>query len=165
MMLAEFNGAHRSDAVDLLRPCLDIRRWYEQLADARPYRDRETLLTAARERAHPFTADEVATAMSHHPRIGERPAGHDAEAALSRSEQAGVDANDTAVTAALAAGNRAYEQKFDRVFLIRAAGRSAEQILAALTERLEHSAAEEETIVAEQLREIALLRLEGLIPA
>lgn len=165
MMLAEFNGAHRSDAVDLLRPCLDIRRWYEQVADARPFADREAVLRAAREAAHPFTADEVATAMSHHPRIGERSTEAGAEAALSRSEQSGVDANDAATQAALAAGNRAYEQKFDRVFLIRAAGRTAEEILAALNERLEHTPAEEETIVAEQLREIALLRLEGLITA
>lgn len=164
-MLAEFNEAPRSDAVDLLRPCLDIPRWWEQLADARPYGDRDALLEAARECAHPFTVDEVATAMSHHPRIGERPTGHDAEAAHSRAEQSGVDANDAAVAAALATGNRAYEQKFDRVFLIRAAGRSAEQMLAALNTRMQNSATEEDTIVAEQLREIALLRLEGLITA
>ncbi|TAM70546.1 MAG: 2-oxo-4-hydroxy-4-carboxy-5-ureidoimidazoline decarboxylase [Microbacteriaceae bacterium] len=163
MMLAEFNGAHRSDAVELLRPCLDIRRWYEQVADARPYADREAVMRAAREAAQPFTVDEVATAMSHHPRIGERPTGSGADAAHSRAEQASLDANDAATQAALADGNRAYERKFDRVFLIRAAGRSAEEILAALTERLAHSAAEEETIVAGQLREIALLRLEGLI--
>ena len=165
MMLAEFNDATRSDAVDLLRPCLDIRRWYEHIVDARPYRDRDAVLTAAREGAHPFTADEVATAMAQHPRIGERPTGHDAEAAHSRAEQSGVDADDAAVTAALAAGNRAYEQKFDRVFLIRAAGRSAEQILAALDTRLQNDAAHEDAIVAEQLREIAVLRLEGLITA
>ncbi len=165
MMLAEFNDAPRSGAMDVLRPCLDIARWCEQLADARPYSGLDALLLAARESAHPFTVDEVATAMSHHPRIGERPTGHDAEAVHSRAEQSGVDANDASVASALAAGNRAYEQKFDRVFLIRAAGRSAEQILAALNTRLENSAAEEDAIVAEQLREIALLRLEGLITA
>ena len=66
-----------------------------------------------------------------------------------------------AVADALAAGNRAYEEKFGRVFLIRAAGRSAQQILDALTARLDHSPAEEEPVVAEQLREIAVLRLKG----
>ena len=55
---------------------------------------------------------------------------------MSRAEQAGVDPSDAAVAAALAEGNRAYEQRFGRVFLIRAAGRSATEILAALTERL-----------------------------
>ena len=48
----------------------------------------------------------------------------------------GVDPADAAIAAALAEGNRAYEERFGRVFLIRAAGRSAPEILAALTERL-----------------------------
>lgn len=82
---------------------------------------------------------------------------------MSRSEQAGVDPEDAAAAEALAAGNRAYEEKFGRVFLIRAAGRTAPEILAALNERLANSPAQEDVIVAQQLREIALLRLEGVI--
>ena len=70
---------------------------------------------------------------------------------------------DAAVAGALARGNREYEEKFGRVFLIRAAGRSARDILAALNQRLTNSAEEEDRIVAQQLREIAVLRLEGLI--
>jgi 2-oxo-4-hydroxy-4-carboxy-5-ureidoimidazoline decarboxylase len=101
--------------------------------------------------------------MGHHPRIGERPTAGTTEAAMSRSEQASVDPADTNVVAALASGNRAYEEKFGRVFLIRAASRSATEILAALTARLTNSPAEEDIIVARQLREIALLRLEGVI--
>jgi 2-oxo-4-hydroxy-4-carboxy-5-ureidoimidazoline decarboxylase len=82
---------------------------------------------------------------------------------MSRSEQAGVDPADQEIATALAEGNRAYEEKFGRVFLIRAAGRTAPEILAALHERLNHTAEEEDAIVAQQLREIALLRLEGVI--
>jgi 2-oxo-4-hydroxy-4-carboxy-5-ureidoimidazoline decarboxylase len=82
---------------------------------------------------------------------------------MSRSEQAGVDPADTDVAGALARGNRAYEEKFGRVFLIRAAGRTAPEILAALNERLANTPAQEDVIVAQQLREIALLRLEGVI--
>jgi 2-oxo-4-hydroxy-4-carboxy-5-ureidoimidazoline decarboxylase len=82
---------------------------------------------------------------------------------MSRAEQAGVDPVDAEVAAALAAGNRAYEERFGRVFLIRAAGRSSREILAALTERLDHTPAEEEPVVADQLRQIAVLRLKGLL--
>ena len=64
---------------------------------------------------------------------------------------------------ALAEGNRAYEEKFGQVFLIRAAGRSREEILAALNTRLAHTPGEEQSIIGQQLREIAVLRLEGLI--
>ena len=63
----------------------------------------------------------------------------------------------------LRAGNEAYEERFGRVFLIRAAGRSAEEILAALESRLSNDEDTEQAIVADQLREIALLRLAGAV--
>lgn len=163
MQLEVFNSVDRADAIDVLRPCLDIRRWVEHISDARPFSNLDSLLDFARETAEPFTSDEVAAAMAHHPRIGERPKARTTEAAMSRSEQAGVDPSDDAGVAALAEGNREYESKFGRVFLIRAAGRTAEEILASLQERLTHTAQEEDIIVAGQLREIALLRLAGVI--
>lgn len=163
MKLAEFNEADRADASAVLRPCIDIQRWVDQIADARPFASGDALLGFARDAASPFTPDEVDAALAHHPRIGERPTAATAEASMSRSEQAGVDPEDAAAAEALAAGNRAYEEKFGRVFLIRAAGRTAPEILAALNERLANSPAQEDIIVAQQLREIALLRLEGVI--
>lgn len=163
MSLDAFNRAGRDEAIALLRPCLDIERWCAELADARPYGSADELIEAAEVAASPFTSTEIEGALAHHPRIGERPTGPSAEAAMSRSEQAGVDASDAEVAAALAAGNRAYEERFGRVFLIRAAGRSSRDILDALTERLAHTPEEEEPVVAEQLRQIAVLRLKGLL--
>ena len=58
------------------------------------------------------------------------------------------------------AGNAAYEQRFDRVFLIRAAGRSAEEILAELDRRLENDDATERAETVDNLRQITALRLE-----
>lgn len=162
MTLDAFNGADRDEAIAMLRSCLDIGRWCAQLADGRPYGSVDELVAWAEVAATPFTAAEVEGALAHHPRIGERPAGASAEAAMSRAEQSGVDPADAEVAAALTAGNRAYEERFGRVFLIRAAGRSSREILDALTERLAHTPAEEEPVVAEQLRQIAVLRLKGL---
>ncbi len=114
-----------AEAIAVLRPCLDIPRWRDELVDARPYGSVDELVAWAEAAAAPFTAEEVDGALAQHPRIGERPAGGGAEAAMSRAEQAGVDPADAEVAAALADGNRAYEERFGRVFLIRAAGRSA----------------------------------------
>ena len=116
-------------------------------------------------RRNPFTDAEVEAALAHHPRIGERAAGNSAEARLSQSEQATLGTPDPAVAAAIAEGNRSYEEKFGQVFLIRAAGRSREEILAALNARLAHTPEEEQLVIGQQLREIAVLRLEGLIGA
>ncbi|MET3721751.1 MULTISPECIES: 2-oxo-4-hydroxy-4-carboxy-5-ureidoimidazoline decarboxylase [unclassified Arthrobacter] len=163
MHLEQFNAAGREEAADFLRPCLDVQRWIDELADARPYSSLEALLAAGRDAANPFTLAEVDAALAHHPRIGERARGDSAEAKLSQSEQAGLGVADAAVAQALAEGNRAYDEKFGQVFLIRAAGRTREEILGALNARLAHTPEEEQLIIDQQLREIAVLRLEGLI--
>jgi 2-oxo-4-hydroxy-4-carboxy-5-ureidoimidazoline decarboxylase len=163
MKLAEFNSADPGRAAETLRPCIDVTRWVDAITASRPFTSKDALLACASQAASPFTPTEVEAAMAHHPRIGERPTAASTEASMSRSEQAGVDPADTAIAEALARGNRDYEEKFGRVFLIRAAGRTAPEILQALNERLANSPADEDTIVAQQLREIAVLRLEGLI--
>jgi len=161
--LEEFNGADRDAAIGFLRPCLDVDRWCTELVEGRPYASVDELVARAEVAASPLTRAEVDAALARHPRIGDRPSGAGAEAAMSRAEQAGVDPADAAVAAALAEGNRAYEARFGRVFLIRAAGRSSREILDALTERLTNTPDQEEPVVADQLRQIAVLRLKGLL--
>ncbi|MFQ4148387.1 2-oxo-4-hydroxy-4-carboxy-5-ureidoimidazoline decarboxylase [Arthrobacter sp. LAPM80] len=165
MLLNEFNEKPEINLVAALRPCIDVERWIQEIIDARPYAAVEEIFETAKSAAAPFTAQEVTSALAHHPRIGERAGGNSAEASLSRSEQSAVDPTDAAIVSALAEGNRAYEAKFDQVFLIRAAGRSPNEIIEILHRRLENTAEEEALIVAQQLREIALLRLEGVMSA
>lgn len=151
-----------AQARELLRGCLAVDRWVEEVLAGRPYGDRDALLAAADLAARELTPEEVDAALAGHPRIGERPgAGHNA--AASAREQAGVDpaAGDTA--ARLAAGNAAYERRFDRVFLIRAAGRSAQEILAELDRRLGNDDETERAEVVDNLRQIALLRLQEAV--
>jgi OHCU decarboxylase len=157
-----FNRLPESELLPLLASCLDVPRWGRAVMNGRPYVDESALISEAEAAADTLTADEVVSALSRHPRIGERAgAGHDR--AFSSAEQAGVDATDAAVAAALAAGNAAYEARFDRVFLIRAAGRSSADILAHLERRLDNSFEDELAEVVTQLREIAVLRLRQVI--
>ncbi len=65
----------------------------------------------------------------------------------------------------LTAENRLYEARFGHVFLIAAAGKSAEEILAALRERMSNDPITEARVAAAEHRKIARLRLEGLIPS
>jgi 2-oxo-4-hydroxy-4-carboxy-5-ureidoimidazoline decarboxylase len=142
--------------------CLSVPRWADDVLAGQPYPDRRSLLARADEAARSLTDDELEQALAGHPRIGERAsAGHNREA--SAREQAGVDpaASDTATL--LHDGNLTYESRFGHVFLIRAAGRSGEEILAELQRRLgnDHEAERAETV--DNLRQIALLRLEALV--
>ncbi|GLJ62257.1 OHCU decarboxylase [Microbacterium barkeri] len=165
MTLAAFNQLTPTEADALIRPAADIDRWVEAVVSARPYSNVEEVLSAARERALDWTDEDIDAALAHHPRIGDRPSGSSTEAGMSRGEQAGVDAGDAALAAELHAGNRAYEERFGRVFLIRAAGRGGREILDELNRRLDNTDEDEIREVAEQLREIALLRLEGILRA
>jgi len=102
-------------------------------------------------------------ALAAHPRIGDRVQGSSAEAESSRREQGSMAGADDAIRAALVEGNRAYEQRFDRVFLVRAAGRSPEEMLAELRRRLGNDDATERRETTEQLAQITALRVRGLV--
>ena len=163
MHLEQFNAAGRTEAADALRPCLDIQRWIDELADARPYSSLDALLDAGRRAADPFTPAEIDAALAHHPRIGERAQGNSTEARLSQSEQAGLGEADAAVAEALADRQPGLRREV-RAGVPDPRGRPQPR---GDPGRAQHQArphpAEEQEIIGQQLREIAVLRLEGLI--
>jgi 2-oxo-4-hydroxy-4-carboxy-5-ureidoimidazoline decarboxylase len=152
-----FNALPEAEATRRLLTCLNVPRWAAEVAGGRRYPDYAALAAQAE-----ASAAQLSAALDGHPRIGERAgAGHDAE--FSAQEQAQVDHGDAAVMAALAEGNREYEQRFGRVFLIRAAGRSASEVLAELRRRLGNDDETERAETVAALREIALLRLKDVM--
>lgn len=160
MDVIEFNQLSAEDAAARVTGCLGVPRWVEEVVAGRPYPDRVTLLDRGRAAADHLSDDELASAISRHPRIGEQPDTDSAEAAHSRTEQAGVEADDEA---RLRAGNAAYEERFGRVFLIRAAGRSSAEILAELQRRLGNDEVAERAETVRALRDIAVLRLQQVV--
>jgi 2-oxo-4-hydroxy-4-carboxy-5-ureidoimidazoline decarboxylase len=145
-----------------LRAALGVERWVTDVSSRSPFDSLEQLLATAHAAATPLAPEEIDEALAHHPRIGERPVGRGASQTFSRAEQASSDADDAEVNAAIAAGNAQYEAVFGRVFLIRAAGRTRAQILSELRRRIALDPVEELQIVGEQLRDIAMLRLQRL---
>ena len=162
MDLEEFN----STPADRLRPalaaCCDVPRWVDGILAKRPYGDLAALTAVADQLLRELDDNEVDRALQAHPRIGDRPQGASTEAAWSRSEQSGVD-DEPGIRRELAEGNRQYEERFGRVFLICATGRSAQDMLTSLRDRLTHDDATEATVVHEELRKIALLRLSKVV--
>jgi 2-oxo-4-hydroxy-4-carboxy-5-ureidoimidazoline decarboxylase len=73
-----------------------------------------------------------------------------------------MDQASFSVRAAIAAGNRQYEERFGHLFLIAAAGRGPEEILGELTRRLGNSPEEEVRVAAEEHRRITRLRLDRM---
>ncbi len=163
MKLAEFNQAEPELAQQTIAHCVAIPEWQQLLVAARPF----TTLTALQQKAEQlmqrWQLPELQQALNAHPRIGQAPQGKSREAVLSGREQSAMQQADDEQQRAMRAGNQAYEARFGRLFLIRATGRSAAQMLAELQRRLHNSDESElqETLV--QLREITLLRLKESI--
>jgi OHCU decarboxylase len=162
--LQEFNSAPAGGLRPMLAACCDVPRWVDGILAKRPYGDLAALTAVADQTLRELDDDEVDRALQAHPRIGDRAQGAGTEAAWSRKEQSGVG-DDPDVREALAEGNREYEQRFGRVFLICATGLSAEEMLASLRQRLTHDESSETPVVHEELRKIALLRLAKVVDA
>jgi 2-oxo-4-hydroxy-4-carboxy-5-ureidoimidazoline decarboxylase len=157
------NSLPAEQAHQVLTSCCASRAWVQRMAAGRPYADVDDLLGAGDRAVRQLDRNDLAEALSAHPRIGQRAAGAATEAVWSRQEQAAVGDADAEVRAALQEGNRAYEERFGHVFLIAASGRSAGELLAALRERLGNDPDTEWGMVAGELREITRLRLERLL--
>lgn len=163
MQLEEFNTLDSDAAAQTVAVWAAVPGWVDAVVVARPYPSRDALIAYAGGLAEVWSRADLDAALAHHPRIGEKPSGSGAEADASRSEQASMAAAADDITAAIAEGNRAYEERFGRVFLIRAAGRSPVEMLAELRRRLGNDASVEAREATVQLAEIALLRLQSTI--
>ncbi|WP_265447124.1 2-oxo-4-hydroxy-4-carboxy-5-ureidoimidazoline decarboxylase [Flexivirga meconopsidis] len=161
----EFNDQPLTTVVAGLLPLCGSRRWAHEVAARRPYDARTALLQASDAAFAGLTEADLAEALAGHPRIGDRVRGDGAAATLSRSEQASMADADADVSEAILRGSADYESKFDRVFLIRAAGRTPQEMLGELRRRLGNNPETEVAEVREQLRQITTLRLEGAFPA
>jgi len=150
---------------DELRACCAADAWLSRMSLARPFPSEKAVLDLSDEIVLGLPDASLDQALAAHARIGERRLGNTTEDRWSRSEQAGALAVATDVQERLAEGNRRYEERFGHVFLVRAAGRSAEEILAALEQRLAHDDDTERAVVRRELAEIVRLRLLKVVGA
>ncbi|MBL1075797.1 2-oxo-4-hydroxy-4-carboxy-5-ureidoimidazoline decarboxylase [Nocardia sp. 2] len=156
--LTAFDALPESAAVETLLSCCSSPAWAAGVAARRPYADLESLLSAADAVLEALTEAEIDRALAGHPRIGERP-----DSANSAREQAGMATADDVVRAAIADGNRVYEQRFGHVYLVCATGRTPAELLSILESRLGNAAADERRIVRRELVQINRIRLRRMI--
>ncbi|MFI1238424.1 2-oxo-4-hydroxy-4-carboxy-5-ureidoimidazoline decarboxylase [Nocardia salmonicida] len=156
LSLAGFNDLPAVTAEEALLACCSAPRWARAVAAARPYATTESLAAAADAASASLDDADIDEALAGHPRIGDRPT-----SAASAREQSGVAGQD--VRSALAEGNRAYEAKFGHIYLVCAAGRSGEELLAVLRARLDNDPSTERQVMRTELSKINRLRLAGLV--
>jgi len=161
-VLARWNALEQEQAAEEILPCCGSTVWARGISSRRPIFDEAALLAASEEVWTRLSESDWLEAFLSHPRIGEAhgPASTPARsAAWSSEEQREVSGAEAEVKHALAEGNRAYEQRFHRIFIVCASGKSPSEILEILQRRLRNDESAELHEAAEQQRQITQLRL------
>jgi 2-oxo-4-hydroxy-4-carboxy-5-ureidoimidazoline decarboxylase len=161
--LATWNNLDAPAAAAAILPCNGSQTWADNLTALRPFQTAFDLTCTADIIWRALPASDQQQAFDSHPRIGE----YHAETATAQSlswssdEQAAAQLTQpsTDTQAELAAANRAYEEKFDRIFIVCATGKSAAEMLTVLRARLSNDPQTELREAAEQQRQITQLRL------
>ena len=160
----EIDSASPEVARAVLQRACGSSRWVDRMMSRRPFGRDAKLLSVARIEWFGLTEIDWLEAFSHHPKIGDRdalaarfPETHD----LSSTEQSGVSSAREDVLQALADGNTAYIDRFGFIFIVCATGKTAEEMLSLLRDRLSNDRASELRIAAEEQAKITALRLQG----
>jgi OHCU decarboxylase len=164
-VLTRWNALPPAEAALEILPCCGSNSWARQMVALRPIEDEDSLLAASDKVWRSLTEADWMEAFGHHPRIGQvAPLTAPARSAQwSSEEQLKVGAAGDNELAALAEGNRIYEHRFNRIFIVCAAGKSAQTILDILQRRLWNDEQTELQQSAEQQRQITSLRLKKWI--
>jgi len=156
--VSSFDASSDDVATAALLACCASPAWVSGVLAGRPYGTADRLFAASDAVLAALDDRDIDAALAGHPRIGDRPA--DAESAR---DQAGVSGADRAVLDALAEGNRAYEQRFGHIYLVCAAGRTADELLGVLRSRLDNDPATERAVLRAELAKINRVRLRRLL--
>ena len=164
MTLEELNALPLAQAEALLLDCCGSARWAFKMAARRPFAGLNDLHEAADSIWQNLEPADWFEAFGRHPQIGEKAAiGSVSSRRWAEGEQTGARVASESVKTKLAQGNRAYREKFGYIFIVCATGKSAEEMLALLEQRLQNDPAHELHIAAEQQSLITRLRLEKLL--
>ena len=164
--LAWFNELAPEEARKELLKCCGATRWAETIEHQRPYASLEQLIGNANEVWWSLNEADWLEAFRSHPKIGERKAANAVSAQSqqwSAQEQQGVQNAAQEAVEKLAQLNVDYEKKFGFIFIVCATGKSTDEILALLEQRLPNDAAVELPIAAEEQAKITELRLRKLL--
>lgn len=159
-VLEGWHRMNRMQATAAILPCNGSEAWATAMVAGRPYLTPAELFSASDEVWGGLDAAARQQAFDSHPRIGERKAvtATAQSLRLSQGEQSTMVLDSTAKTA-LAAANEAYEERFGRIFLICATGKSAAEMLASLEARMNNDPVTEREIAAAEQNKITQLRL------
>lgn len=162
----KLNEMSASDAESQFLKCCGSKRWAQAMARARPFENVQTIFDEADARFGLLSDEDWLDAFRAHPKIGEKKAASEQSQTAKRwssQEQSRAESAAADTKQALSEGNREYEQRFGFIFIVCATGKSADEMVKMLAQRMANEPAAELRIAAEEQRKITHLRLQKLL--
>jgi 2-oxo-4-hydroxy-4-carboxy-5-ureidoimidazoline decarboxylase len=158
MKLDDLNVAPEREAREALLACCGAEAWADRMLASRPLSGLAAVHHSAETIWSSLTPADWLEAFSRHPKIGEQTA-----SAWSRDEQQGMSQAGQSTAQAMLEANEQYQRRFGWIFIVCANGKSAEQMLELLHQRLANDPGEELQIAAREQSKIMHLRLDKLL--
>lgn len=166
--LEHLNSVAADDAAAEVLKCCGSKKWAQQVTAARPFASLDELIDRAEQIWWALEPADWLEAFHSHPKIGEKKAAAEIAVAAqkwSEDEQSGTRDSAEQTIDELAELNRAYEEKFGFIFIVCASGKSSDEMLAILRNRLGNNPDEELRNAAAEQAKITQLRLKKLLNA
>ena len=145
--------------------CCGSKRWARQMAAA-GHDSLDALIAAADRVWWSLEPQDWLEAFHSHPKIGEKKAATATAVEAqqwSEDEQSGIRNSAQQTLDTLAELNQTYEEKYGYIFIVCASGKSSEEMLTILRERLQNNPDEELRLAAAEQAKITQLRLRKLL--
>jgi len=156
--LDAYNAMPMRRAVHAVYECCYSVPLAADLARARPYPDHETLFRQADDLLFGLTEESIEAILQAYPDVGRRPGSE-----KSAAEQCAVFDERPELMAQLSGAAGRYLQHFGFGFVMYVNGFSADDVLAAITDRLHHDHDTERKVVRNELCRINRSRLERML--
>lgn len=161
MNLSDFNNLDREVAAKHLLDCCGSQKWKAAMMAHFPFASEEQLVDlSAKIWYDDCNETDWRESFTHHPKIGDVKS---LTEKFAGKEQAGVAVATAQTIDQLAQANADYENKFGFIFIVCATGKSAEEMLQLLLDRLQNTEAEELHIAMGEQQKISIIRFKKLL--
>ena len=161
MTLTAFNTLDKETAKQHLFACCGSTKWADAMMKHFPFASEKQLVDwSASIWYNECGESDWLESFTHHPKIGDVKS---LTEKFAGKEQAGVAVATSETIDALAKSNADYESKFGFIFIVCATGKSANEMLRLLLDRLKNTAVEERNIAMGEQQKITIIRFKKLL--
>ena len=166
MNIKQLNSLPRDELSIEFEKCCGSSAWVKRMVNSKPFYDVESLHEVSDKIWNSLSSQDYLEAFTHHPQIGDIDSLKKKFASTANwagTEQKGTTQASDKVLQQLKIGNDAYLQRFGFIFIVCATGKTAQQMLDLLNDRLPNDKAIELHNAAEEQNKITHLRLDKLL--